>query len=237
MNVLIVLANPEPRSFCHALAETARTALSAEGHTVAVSDLFAQGFNPVAGRHDFRTVADPERFHYQTEQSLAARNDAFCDEIAAEQRKVSKADILIPVFPMWWGGPPAIFKGWLERVLAYGFAYVDGYRFETGLFRGRRAMICVTTGGTDERFSGDGVYGPIGDVLYPVRRLALEYMGYEVADPFVAYAAPRVSHEARQALLSTFAEQAAALARRPVQRFETETHPLDLVPEGAWGRS
>jgi NAD(P)H dehydrogenase (quinone) len=83
-------------------------------------------------------------------------------------------------------------------VLAYGFAYVDGRRFETGLFKGRHAIFSVTTGGTSERFSPDGVYGEIERVLYPVERLLLQYMGFEVLPPFVAYGAPRVDDAQRR---------------------------------------
>ena len=236
-NVLIVLANPEPGSFCHALAAAAKEALGTAGHRVEISDLYAQGFNPLAGRHDFTTVADPDRFHYQSEQAKAARENAFAPDIAAEQHKLRQADHLILVFPLWWGSPPAILKGWLERVLAYGFAYVDGFRFDTGLPRGRRAMICVTTGGTPERFSEAGVYGPIEQVLYPVQRLALEYMGYDVEEPFVAYAAPRVSDEERRQMLDEFAGRAVELAHRDIDRYEPPCHPLDLVPRNAWKRS
>ena len=236
-NVLIVLANPEPSSFCHALAGAARDALTSAGHHVEVSDLYAQGFNPVAGRHDFSTVADPARFHYQSEQAKAARENGFSDELAREQARVRKADNLILVFPLWWGGMPAILKGWLERVLAYGFAYVDGHRFDSGLLRGRRAMICVTTGGTPERFSPEGVYGPIEGVLYPVQRLGLEYMGLSVEPPFAAYGAPRVSNEEREAMLANFAEKAVAMAALEVDPYEPPCHPLDLVDAGAWSRS
>ena len=236
-NVLVVLANPEPGSFCHALAGAARDALTGAGHHVEVSDLYAQGFNPVAGRHDFSTVADPARFHYQSEQAKAARENTFSPEIAREQERVRKADNLILVFPLWWGGMPAILKGWLERVLAYGVAYVDGHRFDTGLLRGRRAMLCVTTGGTPERFSPEGVYGPIEGVLYPVQRLGLEYMGLSVEPPFVAYGAPRVSGEEREAMLADFARKAVAMAALEVNPYEPPCHPLDLVEAGAWSRS
>ena len=236
-NVLIVLANPEPASFCHALASAARDALSSEGHSVEISDLYAQGFNPVAGRHDFATVADPARFHYQSEQAKAAREGGFSDELAREQEKVRKADNFILVFPLWWGGMPAILKGWLERVLAYGVAYVDGARFDTGLLRGRRAMICVTTGGTPERFSPQGVYGPIENVLYPVQRLGLEYMGLSVEPPFVAYAAPRISQADREEMLVEFAGKAVSMAALEVDPYEPPCHPLDLVEAGAWSRS
>lgn len=234
-NVLIVVANPEPTSFCHALAAAGRTALEAAGHSVSTSDLNALGFDPVAGRHDFTTVADPARFHYQSEQAHAARHGGFCAEITREQDKVAAADLLVLVFPIWWGGAPAILKGWFERVMAYGFAYVDGYRFDSGLFSGRRAMFAVTTGGTPARFAPNGVYGPIEDVLMPVKRLGLEYMGYAVAEPFVAYAAPRVDAAARADYLDAFCARLLETATSPVSPRPRDVHPLDLVPEGAWG--
>jgi len=236
-NVLLVLANPEPTSFCHALASRARQALEAQGHQVEVSDLYGMGFNPVAGRHDFTGVADDSRFHYQSEQAKAARDGTFCVEITREQRKVEKADLLVFVFPLWWGSPPAILKGWFERVLAYGFAYVDGFRFDTGIFKGRRASFAVTTGGTPARFSSDGVYGPMADILMPLRRLGLEYMGYEVAEPFVAYAVPRVEPHLRQAYLDGFAAHVVEVAALPVVRGGADIHPLDRVPDGAWGKA
>ena len=60
-----------------------------------------------------------------------------------------------------------------------------------GYFVGRRALLGLTTGGTIERFSEGGSYGDMKDVLYSVRRCILEYLGLEVMEPFVAYAAPR----------------------------------------------
>ena len=235
-NVLIVVANPEPASFCHALAGAGRAALERAGHRVRSSDLYALGFNPVAGRHDFTTTADATRFHYQSEQAKAARDGSFCAEIAREQEKVAAAELLVLVFPLWWGGPPAILKGWFERVMAYGFAYVDGRRFDTGLFKGRRALFSVTTGGTPERFSPEGVYGPIGTVLYPVERLLLQYMGYEVMEPFVAYAAPRVSPEERAAHLAAWqARLVEAVASAPAAPPLEDA--LASVGAAAWARS
>ncbi len=202
LNVLIVYAHPEPTSFSAALKDVAVAAIVGTSHDVQVSDLYGEGFNPVAGRHDFSTVADPSRFHYQSEQDLAARSNAFCEELRREQERLRAADLVILQFPLWWGAPPAILKGWFERVLAYGFAYVDGRRFESGLLKGRRALMCVTTGGTPERFSAEGVYGEIDRVLWPVKRLTLEYMGLAVDEPFVAYAAPRVDEAERRDYLA-----------------------------------
>ena len=237
MNVLIVYAHPEPTSFSGALKDRAVAALSHAGHRVEVSDLYAEGFNPVAGRHDFTTTADAGRFHYQSEQEMAARSGAFAEDIRREQERVAEADLLVLQFPLWWGSPPAILKGWCERVLAYGFAYVDGRRFDSGLFKGRRAVFSVTTGGTPERFSDEGVYGEIERVLYPIERLLLQYMGYEVLPPFVAYAAPRVGDAERRAYLDAWEARLLDAAAHPVAPEKTDLRAaLDAVGAGAWQR-
>lgn len=236
MDVLIVYAHPEPTSFNAALVARAKAALRPAGHTVTVSDLYADRFDPEAGRHDFSTVADPDRFHYQSEQALAARQEAFVPEIAREQARVAAADLLVLQFPLWWGGPPAILKGWFERVLAYGFAYVDGRRFDTGVFKGRRALLSVTTGGTTARFGPDGAYGEIEKVLSQTQRLTLQYMGYSVEEPFVAYGAPRVGDEGRAAYLDEFARRVVEAAAKPVERRADEAL-LESVPADAWAQT
>lgn len=197
MHVLVVYAHPEPTSFTAALKDAAVKVLSAEGHHVEVSDLYGEGFNPVAGRHDFIAAADRVRFHYQSEQLHASRTGGFAADLVREQERLMRADLFVFAFPLWWGGLPAIVKGWFDRVCAYGVAYADGNRFDQGSFVGRRALLAITTGGTTERFSPGGGYGAIQDVLYPVRRCMLEYLGLEVIDPFVAYAAPRVDAATR----------------------------------------
>jgi len=211
MRALIVYAHPEPTSFTAALKDTAVRVLSAAGHTVEVSDLHAENFNPVAGRHDFESAADQDRFHYQTEQLHASQTDGFAADLRREQGRLLRADLLVFVFPLWWGGMPAILKGWFDRVCAYGVAYADGKRFERGYFRGRRAMLAVTTGGTIERFSAGGAYGEMREVLYSVRRCILEYLGLEVVEPFVAYAAPRLSEAERGKYLLKWEEMLSAI--------------------------
>jgi NAD(P)H dehydrogenase (quinone) len=238
MQVLIVHAHPEPESFNAALTAAAVDALQGGGHAVSLSDLCAEGFNASGGRHDFTTTADPSQFHYQTEQAYAAAHGGFAAEIRREQDKVLGADLLILQFPLWWGAPPAILKGWFERVLAYGFAYVDAHRFDSGLFRGRRALLSVTTGGTPARFAADGVYGEIERVLWPVRRLTLEYMGYEVEEPFVAYGAPRVSAAERESYLAAWRQRVLAAAARELPEVRVDPlQALAAVGPSAWARS
>jgi NAD(P)H dehydrogenase (quinone) len=212
MNALVVYAHPEPTSFTAALKNSAMRALSAVGHRVEVSDLYGEGFNPVAGRHDFLHAADPALFHYQSEQLHASRTAGFAPDLVREQDRLLRAELLVLVFPLWWGGLPAILKGWFDRVCAYGVTYADGKRFDKGYFVGRRAMLGLTTGGTLERFSPGGSYGEMEDVLYCVRRCILEYLGLEVMEPFVAYAAPRVDAPVRAEYLRSWEARLRATA-------------------------
>jgi NAD(P)H dehydrogenase (quinone) len=207
MNVLIVYAHPEPNSFTAAMKDEATQALTAAGHSVEVSDLYAEGFNPVAGRHDFIAAANEERFHYQSEQLHAAKMGGYSPELAREQARLNRADFLVFIFPIWWGGMPAIVKGWFDRVCAYGVAYADGRRYDKGFYLGRRALIGLSTGGTQQRFTDGDAYGDIARVLYPINRCMLQYLGLEVLDPFVAYAAPRVEQKDRESYLAAWKAQ------------------------------
>jgi NAD(P)H dehydrogenase (quinone) len=212
MNVLLVYVHPEPTSFTCALKDAAQNALTAAGHHVEVSDLYGEGFNPVAGRHDFTTVHDAGRFHYQNEQGHAHANGGFAPDLVREQQRVRKADMIVWIFPIWWGGVPAILKGWFDRVMAFGFAYADGKRFDSGYFRDKIGLLCLTTGGTTERFSAGNVYGPIDQVLYPTQHLMVEYLGMKSYPPFVAYAAPRIDVAGREAYLQQWRERVLEIA-------------------------
>lgn len=203
VRVLVVYAHPEPTSFAAGLKDAAVKALTAAGHQVEVSDLYAEEFNPVAGRHDFKTKSDPARFHYQSEQMHASASNGFAADLVREQERLNRADLVVFIFPLWWGGLPAMVKGWFDRVCAYGVAYADGKRYDRGYFVGRRALLALTTGGTAERFT-QGSYGEMSHVLHSVQRCILEYLGFEALPPFVAYAAPRVDASVRVQYLHDF---------------------------------
>src|ERR1700761_1527316 len=217
VNVLIVYAHPEPSSFTAALKDAAVNVLTAAGHRVEGSDLYAEGFNPVAGQQDFKSVSDPARFHYQSEQQHASQSDGFAADLVREQGRLMRADLVVFVFPLWWGGLPAVVKGWFDRVCAYGVAYADGKRYERVYFVGRRAMLALTTGGSAERFT-EGNYGEMSRVLHSVQRCVLEYLGLEALKPFVAYAAPRVDAAVRAQYLRDFETRLLDAANDPQWR-------------------
>ncbi|MEH7443608.1 NAD(P)H-dependent oxidoreductase [Bacillus sp. JJ1122] len=205
MNILIVFAHPEPKSFNAAMKNTAVTTLMDQGHSVKVSDLYEMNFNPVVGRGDFLQMKNPDYFHYLLEQAYASDTEGFAKDIADEQAKIKWADLIIFQFPLWWTDPPAILKGWFDRVLAYKFAYAGGHRFEKGLLKGKKAMLSITTGGSPDEYGEGSRKGPLLDRLYSVHHEKLFYCGLEVLEPFVGWGVQSLSEEERELLLKEYA--------------------------------
>jgi len=186
MQAHIVLAHPEIQSFNAHLASVARLALEAQGWSVSLSDLYALGFDPCERAEHYPARSQPQRFDVQAEQRHASIQGTMPPEVAAEIERLDRADLLILQYPMWWHLPPAILKGWFDRVLIYGEVYTSQKRFEKGRFLGKRAMLSLTVGTSPETYGFDGRSGDIDLLLWPVN-FSLAYVGYAVLAPFVAY--------------------------------------------------
>ena len=219
MNVLIVFAHPEPQSFNGALFETAIATLQAAGHTVVTSDLHRLGFNPVSDRRNFTTPQDPDFLKLQAEELHAAESHTFAPELETEMAKVEAADLMIWQFPLWWFGVPAILKGWVDRVFAMGRAYGGGRVYDTGLFRGKRALLSLTTGGPEGAYAPGGFNGDIQAILRPIHRGMLEFTGFQVLVPQIHYGPVRVDPAQREAWLQAWAQR--------LQSIETEV-PINV---------
>jgi NAD(P)H dehydrogenase (quinone) len=207
MNVLIVFAHPEPKSFNGAMFDTAVRELQEAGHAVATSDLYRMGFDPVSDRHNFTTVKDADFLKLQVEETHASETGGFAPEIEAELGKLEACDLLILQFPMWWFGMPAILKGWVDRVMAMGRTYGYGSIYQTGKFRGKRAMLSLTTGGPEEAYRKGGFNGDIEAILRPVQRGVLEFLGFEVLAPQIHYGPVRAEAAQRHAWLAGYGER------------------------------
>ncbi|SRR5579883_492574 len=203
MNVLIVYAHPEPGSFNGAMKDLAVDVLTGAGHTVQVSDLYAMRFDAAGGPDDFTERANPDRFGYQAEQAAGH----FVPELKAEMEKLAWCDLLILQFPLWWFSLPGIMKGWIDRVFAFGFAYDRSRSYDTGIFRGKRAMLAFTTGAPAATYGPAGRNGSIDELLLHVNRGMLYFLGMEVLEPFIAYGAPRCTPEQRSACLAAYRER------------------------------
>ena len=138
MRVSVILGHPEPGSFNFAIAEAAVEALTQNGHGVSFHDLYAERFDPILPGPEIPKGA-----------ALDPAIKSHCDEIAA-------ADGIVIVHPNWWGQPPAILKGWVDRVIRPGVAYefVEGDGGEgvpVGLLRARCALVFNTSNTPPER--------------------------------------------------------------------------------------
>ncbi len=200
MNVLIVHAHPEPRSLNGSLKDFSARRLRDAGHVVQVSDLYAMKWKASLDAYDSLDGPVDEHFHPERDSRHAFENGRQSRDIALEQEKLLWADAVILQFPLWWYSMPAILKGWVERVYAYGFAYGVGEhsdsrwgdRFGEGAMAGKRAMLILTTGGWEPHYGPRGINGPIDVLLFPIQHGILYYPGFDVLPPFVIYRTGRI---------------------------------------------
>ena len=138
MRISVILAHPDKRSFNHAIAQAAVNQLERNGHKVLFHDLHKERFDPLLAYNEIPKDA-----------SLPAEIKAHCEEIA-------KAEGIIIVHPNWWGQPPAILKGWVDRFIRPGVAYEfldddSGEGVPNGLLKAKAAIVFNTSNTESER--------------------------------------------------------------------------------------
>ncbi|NBE50988.1 NAD(P)H-dependent oxidoreductase [Streptomyces boluensis] len=250
MRVLWIFAHPERHSLNGTLLDTGLRTLDTLGHEHRVSDLYAMGWKAVVDGADFPAAdtGDSGRLRVGDAQEQAYRGAELSPDIRAEQEKIAWADVLVFQFPLWWFGPPAILKGWFDRVLVQGFAFglkdADGttLRYGAGGLTGKRALIVTSVGARESSFGPRGIHGPIDEVLFPLLHGTFWYTGMAPLAPFTVYGADRTTPEgaldtaeALSRRLRTL-ESEAPLAYRHEQGGDYD-EDLVLRPEAAPGRS
>ncbi len=138
MKISVILAHPDKRSFNHAIAGAAVGALKKRGHHVLFHDLYEERFDPILPSGEIPSGV-----------SLPEDIEKHCHEIA-------QADGMIIIHPNWWGQPPAILKGWIDRVMRPGVAYefLDGDKGEgvpIGLLKAKAVLVFNTSNTSTER--------------------------------------------------------------------------------------
>jgi NAD(P)H dehydrogenase (quinone) len=136
--ISVILAHPRPGSFNHAIAATLVQTLEAQGHEVWFHDLYQENFDPI--------LLAPE----------LERGSFLSSDLARHCREITQAQGIVIVHPNWWGQPPAILKGWVDRVLrpdlAYRFLEGDsGEGIPVGLLQAKAALVFNTSNTPMER--------------------------------------------------------------------------------------
>lgn len=198
--VLIVHAHPERSSLTHHLVDIAIEVLTAQGHEVSQSDLYAMGWKAVFDGQDFPKRANHDRLNFIEESAFAFSNGCQTSDVEEEQGKVLAADAVILMFPLWWFSMPAIMKGWVDRVWAAGLAYGyqgagNAYRYGEGGFAGKRALLAISVGGPAEDYAPRGINGPLDQLLFPITHGTLFFSGMQVLPSFAVYGTVRIEGE------------------------------------------
>ncbi|XBS71171.1 NAD(P)H-dependent oxidoreductase [Acerihabitans sp. KWT182] len=190
--ILIVYAHPERTSVTSRLVAIASEALIAQGHEVMRSDLYGMGWKAVFDEHDFPKRCDASRLSFIEESRHAFCEGCQTPDVEEEQRKILAADAVILSFPLWWFSMPAIMKGWVDRVWAYGLAYGyqgagNAHRYGEGGFAGKRALLAVSVGGPAADYALRGINGPLEQLLFPITHGTLFFSGMQVLPTYALY--------------------------------------------------
>ncbi len=151
--------------------------------------------------------------------------------IQREIEKVRSADWLIFHFPLWWFAPPAVLKGWFDRVFVHGLLHTVEQRFDHGLCKGKKALFCVTTGATDAECAFNGKEGDVQMLLWP-SAYTLRYLGFTVLTHKLVHGVhgyfEGCEQQQLESRLSTVLQQQAGLIKgfdtRDTLQFNTDSH-------------
>lgn len=136
MHALVVVAHPDPASLSHAVAQAVAEGVSGAGHSFEMADLAKEGFDPRFSLNDI---------------AVHRREAAPSADVAAEQARLDRADVLVLVYPVYWWSMPGLMKGWIERVFANGWAYDEGADLKTVKKLGHLPVHLVGIGGATMR--------------------------------------------------------------------------------------
>ena len=164
MRISVILAHPRPGSFNHAIAETSVQTLVHNGHQVTFHDLYLESFDPIL------------RF------AEIAKDAPLDDMIRVHCQELAMAEGIIIIHPNWWGMPPAILNGWVDRVIRPGVAYEflegdSGEGVPRGLLLAGRAIVFNTSNTLPEREQN-----AFGDPLQTIWKNRVLFTGKNMVD-------------------------------------------------------
>ncbi|WP_250289515.1 NAD(P)H-dependent oxidoreductase [Streptomyces atroolivaceus] len=191
----VYLAHPRPGSFNHAVFDAVVQELRDRGSDVIAHDLCAEGFTPGLSADETETVR--------------ATSDSPDGQLSLHRAEVATLDAMVFIHPNWWGMPPAVLTGWVQRVLVPGVAYKlaasDGE--PEGLLKAGRALVLNTSDTPADREENE-----FGDPLDKIwSACVLPYVGVTDVRRVVFRTVTDSSDEARESWLREARDQAAAL--------------------------
>ncbi|MEJ2722337.1 MAG: NAD(P)H-dependent oxidoreductase, partial [bacterium] len=163
MHVYVIFAHPSHKSFTCDVLDQFIAGLRDAGHTFELSDLYAMGF---------QTDMDLEQYNRETgpDPGVPVPSD-----VAAEHTKITAADALVFIYPVWWSDCPAKLKGWFDRVWSYGYAYIyekEGAHATSNIDVAKALVICPA-GNTRKQLEDTGIAESMRRVMIDDRLLSV----------------------------------------------------------------
>jgi NAD(P)H dehydrogenase (quinone) len=188
MKHAVVIAHPRAKSFTHSVADAWQAAVASAGHAVLVRDLYAMDFDPrlAAGELPFDPGFAPG------------------DDVKAERALLGDADVFVFVYPLWFNAPPAILKGYCERVFGPGFAYAPGTGGSNPLLTGRKLISFTSSGAPTDWVESTGAFDALTTLF---DKHFAEVCGLSVVDHVhFGYVVPGMRTDAAERLLARVPE-------------------------------
>ncbi len=184
MRALIIFGHPNIDSFNGNILRIAEDTLKRKGVEYIIKNLYDNNFNPILTMNDYIKIEKGTRD----------------EDIALEQIDVEWADTIILIYPIWWSGPPAIVKGWFDRVLTKGFAFLereDGT--QEGQLINKKLLIFSTSARSEEELTKENLITYIKGIL---SNGIFKVCGITDVNHQILYEVPDTSDEARNQMLS-----------------------------------
>lgn len=148
MEHLIIIAHPTKGSFCHSILDKSIEVSKRLNIDTRIRDLYQFNFNPILDNADIDSYSDGKHKY----------------DVLQEQEIINMADFITFIYPIWWGGMPAVMKGYIDRIFTYGFAYTTGEKEPIGLLDDKKILLFSTHGAPKELYERQGMYNAMNKV-------------------------------------------------------------------------
>lgn len=187
MKILVLFAHPDQHSFNYAIFDQLKTSLSEAGHELVIQNLYELNFSCITTLEDL----------------TVNKGGNINPDVIAQQQLIQDAQGLLFIYPVWWYGPPAILKGWIERTLTLNFAFEiqpegDSQRV-LGLLHDKKAFIVETTANDQQGLADISYQSPTPKVL--------TFCGIDKQILHTLYAVPYVDQKIREQMIQDTAAQ------------------------------
>lgn len=227
MNILIVSAIQEKKSFGgQACAKTLKK-LEDCGHTVKCIDLYESAFIATTQKSDFSEYEINSFFSLKDEQERHFKRDCLPAHVKNAQDDVRKADLIIFTCPVYWSSPPSVLRNWIEQVFTPGFAYDEKKIFDLGPLSGKSAFFFLTHAGRLGAATEYGIPYEADKMMKSLHERPFQYSGINILPPLTVIPPSRRYKEKRKKALANTVKEITEHIRKASETHNIKTgYPL-----------